>query len=76
MLASNYPDEDHVHQATKPVDPGSLPPRPALYPDLPRLFSESCPCGANRMVEDTGTPATPWFLSPFFSDHAECKRRR
>ena len=69
MLADNYPDEDHVHRATRPVDPSNMPPRPD--PDLIRLFIESCPCGANRMVEDTGTPATPWFLSAFFSDRAE-----
>ena len=64
MLAHNYPNEEHVHHAIKPVDPDSLPPRPD--PDLPRLFLESCPCGAHRMVADTGTPATPWFLSSFF----------
>ena len=69
MLATNFPDEDHVHQAIKPVDPSSLPPR--IEPNLTRLFIESCPCGANRMVEDNGTPATPWFLSALFQNQPE-----
>ena len=64
-----HSNEDHVHRATKPVDPSSLPPR--IKPNLTRLFIESCPCGANRMVEDNGTPATPWFLSALFQNQPE-----
>ena len=69
MLATNFPDEDHVHQAIKPVDLNNLPTK--RDPNLIRRYAESCPCGANRMVEDNGTPATPWFLSALFQNQPE-----
>ena len=69
MLATNFPDEDHVHQAIKPVDLNNLPTK--RDPNLIRRYAESCPCGAIRMVPDIGVPATPWYLSSSFSDHAE-----
>ena len=40
MLATNYPNEDHIHEPVKALDPDSLPPRPD--PLIPRLFAERC----------------------------------
>ena len=41
MLADNYPDEDHVHRATRPVDPSSLP--PSIEPNLTRCWLVAYP---------------------------------
>ena len=51
MLATNFPDEDHVHRPIRTVDPDNSPPRTE--------FIEECRCGAVRLVRRDGVPTCP-----------------